>query len=195
MDERQAREEIQLIRRMIDQTKRSTAESGTLFVVWGVLLTLALVGNYVLASLRLYDWEWLNWVAAAVIGWIYSIVYGIRRRKKEAVRTYVQTAARHLYFGCGTAFLLVGLLFPALRVYSYESIVILVATVSGVLFFVMSGLFDWPLLRGLGLFWWLGAVVLSLVPFPARTLVYAGLFIPGFLVPSFLLQARSKKNS
>jgi hypothetical protein len=194
MDEQQAREELQLINRMIEKTRRATAESGTLFIVWGVLLTLALIGNYVLAYLKLYDWEWLNWVAIAVFGWIYSVIYGIRRERKEPVRTHLQAVARHLYFGCGTAFLLVGLLFPALRVYSYEAIVILVATVSGILFFVMSGVFEWPFLRWLGLFWWLGAIVMSLVPFPARTLVYTGFFVAGFLVPAFLLRARYRKE-
>ncbi|MBM3311395.1 MAG: hypothetical protein FJY80_07795 [Candidatus Aminicenantes bacterium] len=179
---------------MIEKTKRATADSGTLFIVWGVLLTLALIGNYVLAHLKLYDWEWLNWVAAAVIGWAYSVVYGIRRQRKDPVRTHLQAVARHLYFACGAAFLLVGLVFPALKVYSHEAIVVLIAAISGVLFFVMSGIFDWPLLRWLGLLWWLGAVVMALVPFPARTLVYAGFFAAGFLVPAFLLRARYRKE-
>lgn len=194
MTEQDARQDIQTIKAMLEKTKRATAESGTLFIVWGVLITLALVGNYVLAYYKKYEWEWLNWTAIAVIGWVFSVVYGIRRERKEPVKTYVQVAARHLYFACGALFLLVGLAFPRIGIYSYEAIPPLTSAVTGVLFFVMSGLFEWPFLKWAGLIWWAGAVGMSFVPGNGRTLVYAGLFIVAFLVPSFILRARFRKE-
>jgi len=195
MNEMQAKEEIQLIKNMLEKTRRATAESGTLFIVWGVLIALALAGNYILAYFKKYDWEWLSWVAMAVIGWVYSVIYGIRRERKEPVRTYIQTSARHLYFACGAGFLLVGLILPALRVYSYEAITILVAAVSGILFFVMGGIYEWPVLRGLGLLWWLGAVGMSLIRgVGGRTLLFTVLFVICYLIPSFILRAQYKKE-
>lgn len=194
MDEMQAKEEIRLINSMLEKTKKATAESGTLFVVWGVLITLALVGNYVLAYFKKYDWEWLNWITVGVGGWIYSAIYGIRKERKERVRTYIQTAAHHLYFSCGTVFLLVGLAFPALHVYSYEAIPVLIAVVSGILFFVMGGIYEWPFLKWAGLLWWTGAVGMSFVRDFERLLVFTGLFIAAFLVPSFILRSKYKKE-
>ncbi|MCX6563539.1 MAG: hypothetical protein NTU60_08035, partial [Candidatus Aminicenantes bacterium] len=63
MTEQQAREDIRIIKAMLEKTKKATAESGALFIVWGVLITLALVGNYVLVYFKMYEWEWLNWTA------------------------------------------------------------------------------------------------------------------------------------
>jgi hypothetical protein len=195
MDEMQAKEEIQLIKVMLEKTKKATAESGTLFIVWGVLITLALVGNFVLAYFKKFDWEWLNWIAVTVAGWIYSVIYGIRKERREPVRTYIQTAARHLYFACGTAFLLVGIVFPALKVYSYEAIPILIAAVSGILFIVMGGIYEWPLLKWAGFLWWVGAVGMSLLKSDSgRILVFTILFIAAYLVPSFVLRAKYKKE-
>ncbi len=57
MNEMQAKQEIQLIKNMLERTRRATAESGTLFIVWGVLIVLALVGDFVLAYFKKYDWE------------------------------------------------------------------------------------------------------------------------------------------
>jgi len=52
MNDEQAREDIQIIKNMLEKTRKATAESGTLFVVWGVLIALALLGNYILLRSR-----------------------------------------------------------------------------------------------------------------------------------------------
>ena len=195
MNEIEAKEEIRLIKAMLEKTRQATAESGTLFIVWGVLIALALIGNYILAYFQEYEWEWLNWVAMTVIGWVYSVVYGIRKKRKEPVRSYVQAAAHHLYFACGAGFLMVGIALPALHVYSYEAIVILVAVVSGILFFVMGGIYEWPILRWFGFVWWLGALGMSFIKGPGkRTLLFAVLFVACYLVPSFFLRSKYKKE-
>jgi hypothetical protein len=194
MDEQQAREEIQLIKSMLEKTKKAAAESGTLFIVWGVLITLALIGNYVLAYFKKYDWEWLNWVVVAVVGWVYSAIYGIRKERTQPVKTYVQTAARHLYFACGAGFLLVGLFLPWLGAYSYEAISILIAVINGILFFVMGGIYEWPILRWFGLLWWAGAVGMSFFRDLSQAIFFTVLFIVGYLVPVFILRSKYKKE-
>jgi len=194
MTEHDAKEDLQIIKAMLEKTRKSTAESGTLFIVWGVLISLALIGNYILGSLKLYEYEWLNWIAMTVIGWAVTVIYSIRRGRTEKVTTYVQIAARHIYFSCGVGFLLVGLVFPAIGAYSYEAISVLIAAVTGILFFALAGIFDWPLFRGLGLLWWLGAVGMSFTGEGLRTLIYAGLFVAGFLIPAFLIRAKFRKD-
>lgn len=195
MDEQQAREEIQLIKSMLEKTKKAAAESGTLFIVWGVLITLALIGNYVLAYFKKYDWEWLIWVIVAGVGWVYSAIYGIRRERTQPVKTYVQTAARHLYFACGVGFLLVGLFLPWLGAYSYEAISILIAVIMGILFFVTGGIFEWTLLKWFGLLWWAGAVGMSFIrDHLSQAIFYTVLFIVGYLVPAFILRSKFRKE-
>jgi hypothetical protein len=194
MNEHEIREEIQIIRSMIEKTKKATAESAAIFIVWGVLISLALVGNFILGHLKLYEWEWLNWGGITVIGWIASAVYGIRRQRTGSVRTYVQNAGRHLYFACGAGFLLVGLVFPIIGVYSYEAITVLISAVTGILFFVMSGIFEWPFLMAIGLGWWAGAVAMSFFRAEARTLIYTILFIAGYLLPVVILHNKFKRE-
>jgi len=194
MDEQQALEEIRLIKSMLEKTRKATAESGSIFLFWGVLITLALAGNYLLAFFKKYDWIWLDWLIVAGIGWVYSVVYGIRRRKKDPVRTYMQAAADHLYFACGAGFLLVGIILPWLKVYSHEAITILIASLSGILFFVMGGTHEWPVLRWFGLVWWAGAVAMSFLHGNSRILLYTVLFVALFLVPSWLLRSKFKKE-
>jgi len=194
MDEQQAREEIRLIKSMLEKTKKATAESGTLFIVWGILIAAALAGHYTLAYFHKYGWIWLNWVIIAGVGWIYSAVYGIRRERKEPVKTYIQTAARHLYFGSGVGFLLLGIIFPWLGAYSHEAIPVLMAAVNGILFFVMGGMFEWALIKWAGFLWWAGAVGMTFAKGNDRTLIFTVLFIGGYLIPAFILRSKFKKE-
>ncbi|OGD26157.1 MAG: hypothetical protein A2Y56_00280 [Candidatus Aminicenantes bacterium RBG_13_63_10] len=194
MNDAQAREDIRIIKDMLDRTRRATSESGTLFIVWGVLITLALLGTWVLGLLKAYRWEWAVWVGVTVIGWVYSAFYGYRQDRKAAVTTYTQIAARHLYIACGAGFLLVGIALPRLGAYSYEAISILVSVVAGILFFVMGGLYEWPLLRVFGLVWWAGALGLVLVKGNDRILLYAVLFIVAYLLPICILRAKHKRE-
>ncbi|MCJ7588792.1 MAG: hypothetical protein MUQ00_12965 [Candidatus Aminicenantes bacterium] len=194
MNEQQAREDIQIIKAMLDKTRKATSESGTLFIVWGCLITLALIGNYVLVYFKKYHWEWLVWAAVTAAGWIFSAVYGYRKDRRAPVKTYIQIVGRHLYIACGAGFLLAGLILPRLGAYSYEAISILVAAVTGILFFVMGGLFEWALLKWFGLAWWAGAVGLTLVKGSDRALLYTVLFIVCYLVPAFILRAKFRKE-
>jgi hypothetical protein len=194
MTEHDAREDLQIIKSMLEKTRQATAESGTLFIFWGILISLALIASYILGSRGLYQWEWLNWIAMTVIGWVVTVVYSIRRGRREKLTTYVQLTVRHVYFSCGVGFLLVGLVFPVIGVYSYEAIIVLISAVTGILFFTLAAVFDWPLFRGLGLLWWLGAIGMSFVREGPRTLIYTGLFVVGFLVPAFLIRAKYRKD-
>jgi len=194
MNDDQAREDIRIIKSMLDKTRRAATESGTLFIVWGVLITVALAGTWVLGLLKEYRWEWAVWVGVTVVGWIFSAVYGYRRDRKTEVKTYAQIAARHLYIACGAGFLLVGIALPRLGAYSYEAISILVSVVSGILFFVMGGLYEWPLLRVFGLVWWIGAAGLTLVKDNDRILLYTILFVVAYLLPVCILRVKYRRE-
>jgi hypothetical protein len=194
MDEQQARDEIRLIKEMVEKTRKATAQSGTLFIFWGFLIIVAIIITYVLAYFHKFQWIWANWIVWAIIGWGYSALYGIRQERTQKTRTYAQMAAKHLSIACGAAYLLAAFVFPLLKVYSYNAISILVAFISGILIFVMGGIYEWNLLKWCGLLWWLGAVGTTFVPGDYRTLCLIPLIILGYLIPGFILRSRYKKE-
>jgi hypothetical protein len=195
MDEQQAREEIKLIRDMLERTRRATAESGALFIFWGIWLVLGLAGHHVLCLLlHRYEWIWWNWAFFGLGGWIVSAVYSIRRGRKSRTRTYAQSATAFVSFGCSIAFLLAAFVFPLLRIYPYDAIPVIIALISGIMVFAMGGIFRWPLLWAAGLLWWAGAVVMAFVPVDWRASVLIPLIILGYVVPGLLFRARFRRN-
>jgi hypothetical protein len=194
MNELEAKEEIRLIREMIQKTRRATAESGTLYFFWGIWIILAIIGNYILVWLEKYDWIWLDWVAFVLLGMAYSTFYGIRQEKRQAVATYVQIAARYLAMACAMGFLLFGLIFPLLKLYSWEVIPPLIAVMAGIELFAIGGIYEWNLLKWCGALWWLASLLMLLVPKEYRTLVFVPLILVAYLLPGWVLRSTYKKS-
>ena len=194
MNNLQAKEEIRFIKEMIEKTKRDTAESWIFFFIWGVVIILAIIGNYVLVFIEKTSWIWLNWIVFMGIGVMYAMFYGIRMQKLQGIKTYAQTAVGYLCFACGMAFLLVGFIFPILNVYSYGVITLLISVIAGILVFVIGGIYEWSLLKWCGIIWWLGALGMILVHWHYRALLFIPLIIVGYLVPGFVLRSEYRKR-
>lgn len=194
MNSIEAKEEIRLIREMIEKTKRVAAKLWSFFFFWGILIIIAIMGMYLLVVLKRYGWIWLNWIFFTVIGVIYSMVYWARQEKLEGTKTYAQIAMAHLSFACGIAFLLTGLVLPALGVYSYGVIPILIAVIAGVFIFVIGGIYEWNLVKWLALIWWFGALGMVFLHAYYRTLFCVPLIIVGYLLPGCIFRSRYRKS-
>jgi len=195
MNELEAKEEIRLIQEMIEKTRQSTAESGTLYFFWGIWIILAIIGNYVLVWLEKYDWIWINWVAFVLIGMAYSAFYSIRQEKKQATATYAQIAARYLAMACAVGFVLFGLVFPLLKVYSWEVIPPFIAVIAGIELFGVGGIYEWNLLKWSGAFWWIVSLAMLWVPANFRTLAFVPVIIVAYLLPGWVLRSNYQKSA
>ena len=182
-------QDIQYIKAMIRQSREVTAGSWMFFLVWGVLVILAIVAQYVLVSLAIYHLIWLDWVAFAVIGLSFSMIYSRKLKKEKKVKTYLDQALSAVILASALGFLLTGFIFPYLNLYGWEAIPVLIAMVAGMLTFIMGGLFEWKLLKACGLIWWAGALIMCFVPAGLRSLFFIPLILIGYIWPALSLRS------
>jgi len=194
MNDLQAKDEIRLIQEMIERTKKITAGSWMFFLVWGIVVILAIGGMYALVSIEEFSWIWLNWVVFVGIGVVFSIVYGKKLEKLEGARTYANIATDHACFACGIAFILVSFIFPLLKLYSWGLIPVLISMVAGILVFTLGGIFEWNLLKWCGVIWWLGAVGMIFVHENYRALLVIPLLLIGYIMPALVLRSMYQKQ-
>jgi hypothetical protein len=194
MNDLQAKDEIRLIQEMIERTKKITAGSWMFFLVWGIVVILAIGGMYALVSIEEFSWIWLNWVVFVGIGVVFSIVYGKKLEKLEGARTYANIATDHVCFACGIAFILVSFIFPLLKLYSWGLIPVLISMVAGILVFTLGGIFEWNLLKWCGVIWWLGAVGLIFIHENYRALLVIPLLLIGYIMPAVVLRSIYQKQ-
>jgi len=189
MNESQAREEIRFIQEMIERTKRITAGSWMFFLIWGIVAILGVIGMYVLVYFEKYSWIWVNWIIFVAIGIVHSLVYGTKQERELGAKTYTQGVVGHLCLACGMAFMLVGFIFPALGLYSWGLIAVLISLIAGILVFVMGGIYEWNLLKWCGLIWWFGALGMVFIHENYRGLLFIPLMLVGYIMPALVLRS------
>lgn len=194
MNELQAKEEIRLIREMIDKTKKITAGSWTFFIAWGILAILAIIVMYGLVSIEKYQWIWINWIVFMGIGVIYTIVTAAKQELLRGMKTYAHVSFANLCIACGVGFTLVGFVFPALNLYTYGEIPVFISLIAGILTFGGGGIFEWNLLKWCGAIWWLGALGMVFIHRDYRALFFVPLIIVGYLVPGLVLRSMYQKS-
>jgi hypothetical protein len=194
MNEFQAAEEIKLIRDMIEKTKQTAMDYWNIYICWGVVGILGVMGMYFLVFLKKYEWIMLNWIFFVGLGLVYTLFFVKKRGKSQGFKTYMHTSISHLAMACGVSFMLVGFAFPLLDLYTYGVIPVLISLVAGIYSFVKGGILEWNFLKICGIVWWLGASGMLFVKEDFRTLIFVPLLIFGYFVPFFLVKAEVRKK-
>jgi len=156
---------------------------------------LAVAGMYTLVALKKFSWIWPNWVFFVTLGIVFSLIYSSTAERKSGIKTYAQNAAAYLARGCGVAFILVGFVFPLMKLYSWGIIPVLISLIAGILIFSLGGLFEWNLLKWCGTLFWLGALGMGFLHENYRALLFIPLIIVGYVTPALVLRSRYKKQS
>lgn len=194
MNEMQVKERIQFIQEMIDRTKRIAAGSWIFLIIWGIIGIIGVIGMYMLVYFEKYSWIWFNWIILVTIGIVYSLFYGAKQERARGMKTYAQVAVWYLCLACGIVFILVGLIFPALGLYSWGLIAVLISLVAGILVFVAGGIYEWNLLKWCGVIWWLGALGMAFIQENYRALLFIPLILIGYIMPAIVLRSIYQKE-
>jgi hypothetical protein len=176
-----------------DRMKAGVLEYGPLIVFWGVWIILAIAGMYALELLKKRGWIGLDWVVFLGLGWIYTVVWVVKRTRTGAAGTFPQ-AAKSLGTACGIAAVLVGLIFPLVGLYPFGTVPPLLAAVVGVLIYGIGGLYEWSVLKVCGILWWFGSLGMVFVSGEWRALGLAPLIVGGLLLPVLVLRRTIRNN-
>lgn len=179
-------ESLKLIETMIGQAKQSFYRSSFYFLLWGVLLILAMAVNYFFAAQGDPRGSWA-WAVVGVVGGIASWAYGAREGKRQQSRTAMDRLMQWIWAGyLATLFVMMIGGSASGSGMSVGSIIVL----TGLPTFVTGQLLRFkPLAFGGILFWVLGAVSFF-TDMQAQALLYIAAMLLGYLIPGFLLKRR-----
>lgn len=195
MNEKGAKENLEVIRRMIEETKKGVAGSGHMYIFWGVITLLAVLVTYALAFFELYQYIFINWLVLMCLGFAYSIYKGITKKRKAKVTTFSDRAMGYTWFGCGITLMILGFIAPLAGVYSGFKIPAVIAVVIGSACFITGRLYEWKLLTWSSLLWWGGGVAMMALKTDSSLLIFPFLIILGWLIPGLILRVNYKKQS
>jgi hypothetical protein len=189
----QAREDLAIIRRLMEDGNRVVNTAGPHFVAWGVLTSAALVATYVLGirgDVRPITWVW---IIAIGLGWISSLAMMMAYGRRERVRSATARILGGTWTGVGVTLMLLGFAGPAGGGVRPEAITAVLAPVLGSGFFGTGLLLGSRWMQGAAGVWWAGALFMLLWPGPHGLLVTAGLVLVLQTLPGIWLMLRARR--
>lgn len=175
---------LKLIESMIGQAKKSFHRMSFYFLLWGVLLTLAMVAQLITSHLAPGKEGW-GWVMASVVGAIASAVHGACESRRELAETLADRVLMWLWIGFMVT--LFGTMAGA-GIAGYSTPAGSIMLLTGLPTFTTGQMLRFrPLIAGGVLFWVLGAISFHVDPMWVGILNIAGMVF-GYIVPGIILK-------
>lgn len=187
MSDRSAERDLAMIRRLMEQG-RATVEAGAPhYVVWGALVTAALVAEWARTEGLVFLGSLWVWGALVGTGWVASVIAGARAARRSPVRTAGGRALAGIWVGAGVALTLAGFVGVGTGALPGHAMLGVTAAVLGGAVFATSFVHDSGLLRAGAVTWWAGAAVLFAWDDAGAILLLAGLNAALLLAPGLWL--------
>jgi hypothetical protein len=190
-------ESLQIIESMIRTAKTQFSEDGHLYLLWGWVILVCSLAQFVLMHFVHYPWHFvvwgLTWVALA-----YQLVYIRRKRRRLRVRTYTDSILTAVWI----AFLVVVMLVAAVLGNIFESrgqdfygmINPVLLLLYGIPTFISGSILKFkPLVYG-GIGCWALSVAAAFLPQDWQTLLLGVAMLIAWIFPGYRLRARYRKT-
>lgn len=195
MEVQQAEFEINYIKRLMEESRRSLAENGIGYIIWGVLVVIGIMFNY----LRITDVTHINplyvWMGVVGIGWAITIYWLKKEKRSPGSKSVLNKILGSVWFAAGIAMTLIG--FPATMsgTIGGYGVLPLISTVLGIAYYVSGTIYGEKWIKLVGLGWWAAAALFMYWKNVNSLLVFAGLMILFQVVPGLYFYKKWKEYS
>jgi len=185
-------ESLSIISGMINRAKNRFSETGTLYLLWGWVILVCCVAQFVLLQYfnyqKGYQVWFLTWLAV-----IYQFIYLAKRKNREKVKTYTDEIIGFVWL----TFMICGfiMVFILIKQKAYENINPLILVLYGMPTFLSGIILKFRSLIIGGICCWLLALASPFVPFEYHLLLLACAVIAAWIIPGYLLRAKFKKEN
>ncbi|MBK8549817.1 MAG: hypothetical protein IPL53_01665 [Ignavibacteria bacterium] len=195
METRQAESELSIIKKIMEDSRRINIDNGIHYIFWGVLITIALLINYVMLLTKAsVNYIGLMWLILMVSGAIIDGFIGKRQSNKSPAHTFTSKILGSLWFASGISMFMFGFIGTVTKAYNPVFICPIIATSLGISYFTSGVIQQINWLRNISFGWWIGAVVLFIFPSIHTLLIFAIMIVCLQLIPGIILNRISKKE-
>lgn len=176
---------LKVIESMIGQAKRSFSRFSFYFLLWGVLLSSAMLATYLLRDLSPALAHGAPWGIAGVLGGIISSVHGARQGRSMVVNNPMDGIIGWMW----GSFVITLILIIVCSVIAEHDPGPVITILTGIPTFMTGQIIRFrPLILGGLTFWLAGAVMHFTSDAYLHTLLYCGAMLLGYIIPGILLK-------
>jgi len=194
MDEKTALEELQFIRRIIEDTKKSVVYNGKDYIFWGILVIAGMLSTYIFHITGIYfNYIWI-WAVLIPIGWVYSIYNG-RKLKEKHPSTYAGRLIGYVWGAAGIAGTIIVFIAPIFGNVKPMAISPLTCIIVGSAYFVTGKIVESKWLSNLSFGWWIGGIILFYVTSMESFLIMAAVMLFFQTIPGIIMYRKYKQEA
>ena len=191
MEEKTAVEELQFIRKIIEESRRAVIYNGFDYIFWGVLVIVGMLSTYFLEIIHVYFNYALIWAVLIPFGWLVSIYNGIKTKSRQP-HTFAHKILSYVWGATGVGMTLVGFIGPASGCISPLAISPILAIMVGGAYFLTGKIVDSKWTSNLAFGWWTGGIILLFIQSVAQLLVMALLMLLFQTIPGIIIYRKYK---
>jgi hypothetical protein len=181
---------LMVIRSMIESTRHSIRDSSHYYLLWGWATMVGCILQYLLMVVVEYKHHYYAWFVTPV-ALVIHLIFVLRDKKHERVKTYISEAYQYLWMAIGLAFLVLAFIFTKIGwQYSFPFYILFYGigtAVSGALLKFR------PMLWG-GIVCFLCAAFAAYIPYTLQILLTAFAILVSYIIPGHLLRIHHRRQ-
>lgn len=184
-------ESLAIIESMINKAKNNFSDDSFLYLLWGWVVFCCSVAHFILLKINLVkhpEMVWmLTWVAVIV-----QIVYLIKQKKRERVKTYADEIISFLWVSFGISMFIITFIFAKLN--TWVAMFPVALLLYGFPTFLTGIIMKFNPLKIGGIVCWLLSITATFVQ-PIYALLFLAIaMLAAWIIPGYLLKAHFKKQ-
>ncbi|HXK49223.1 MAG TPA: hypothetical protein PKW56_02030 [Clostridiales bacterium] len=199
--------ELEFISSIIRDTRKKIDDSGLSGAVWGSLVVIGVMVNYISGLTHNWSYALYVWGVLLAAGWIYSFLKFRNTRKNSIPETFGLKIQNALWRASGIAMTLIGIvcsvqfkrevsdMVPYSYIINSMAIAPLISFILGTAYYVTGYINDCKYTTRLAYGWWTGGVIIFYMKSYNTFPVFALMTILFQIVPALRYYKRSKMNS
>ncbi len=189
-----AEQSLQVIQSMIEKAKNQFSENGQLYLLWGWLVFVCSVTQFVLLKFVKYEKHYLVWLACW-LAVIYQFVYLRKKNKQVKVRTYADHIIGYVWLTFFILMMLIGFLLGHTGGNEYYKIFSpAFLALYGMPTFLSGILLRFrPLVIG-GIGCWALSVLAHFVPYDYQLLLLSAAMVIAWIIPGYILRKKYQQQ-
>ncbi len=182
-----------VIKEMIEKTKGKQNQTGFYHLLWGILISLAIVAMYILIEFEMYNLIKFSWALFCFGGAITSVVYSQKTFRKQGIIKYPDLGLSSIWFVTMIAMFFVGFVFPFLNAYKVHVVFTMVCLLMGIANISTGIIIKQKMSIISGILWWIGSVLFLIIK---SDVVFMGTFVlllfVNNIIPGIILYKRAR---
>lgn len=186
---------LQLIESMINRAKDKFAEDGFMYLVWGWLVLVCSILQFVLLHIVKYPQHYIVWLAT-IPAFVYQFFYVRKKRRQQTVITYTGYIVGFVWITFVVVMILLGFLVGFLTTGEYYSHIIhILLAVYGMPVFLTGVIIRFkPLIYG-GIACWVLCIISTFIPvYDYQFLLIPTAMLLAWIIPGYMLRAKYKSQ-